>query len=140
MFFFKNNAENETGTLVPDLLFFKKALYEVKASGLQLSFNISEVCMFFHFILGYKHETLSQVLLGCKKPNLGQTAKFYPQMYILQTRRQVSWGKNIFYQISRSYSSLEKSCSADKTLQKDHTKNIQKHYFVFQKLLRFTSY
>ena len=41
MFFFKNNAENEVGRLVPDLiLLFKKALYEVKASGLQLSFNI----------------------------------------------------------------------------------------------------
>ena len=40
IFFFKNNAENEAGRLVPDLfLFFKKALYEVKASGLQLSFN-----------------------------------------------------------------------------------------------------
>ena len=38
--FFKNHAENETGTLVPDLvLFFKKALYEEKASALQLSFN-----------------------------------------------------------------------------------------------------
>ena len=41
-FFFKNHSENETGRLVPDLcLFFKKALCEVKASGLQLSFNIS---------------------------------------------------------------------------------------------------
>ena len=40
-FFFKNYAENEAGQLVPDLfLFFKKALYEVKANGLQLSFNI----------------------------------------------------------------------------------------------------
>ena len=40
IFFFKNNADNEAGRLVPDLfLFFKKALYEVKASGLQLSFN-----------------------------------------------------------------------------------------------------
>ena len=38
--FFKNQAENETGKLVPDLLVFKKALYEVKASGLQLSFNM----------------------------------------------------------------------------------------------------
>ena len=39
--FFKNHAENETGRLVLDLfLFLKKALYEVKASGLQLSFNI----------------------------------------------------------------------------------------------------
>ena len=27
--------------LVPDLLFFKKALYKVKASGLQLSFDMS---------------------------------------------------------------------------------------------------
>ena len=41
MFFFKNHAENEIGAEVPDLfLFFKKALYEVKASGLQVSFNI----------------------------------------------------------------------------------------------------
>ena len=41
MLLFKNYAENETGRLVPDLfLFFKKAKYEVKASGLQLSFNI----------------------------------------------------------------------------------------------------
>ena len=39
--FFKNHAENETGKLVPDLLlFFDKALYEVQASGMQLSFNI----------------------------------------------------------------------------------------------------
>ena len=39
--FFKSHAENEAGRLVPDLfLFFKKAFYEVKSSGLQLSFNI----------------------------------------------------------------------------------------------------
>ena len=41
MIFVKNHEENESGRLVPDLLlFFKKALYDVKASGLQLSFNI----------------------------------------------------------------------------------------------------
>ena len=35
IFFFKSYAENEEGTLVPDhFLFFKKALYKVKASGL----------------------------------------------------------------------------------------------------------
>ena len=35
IFFFKNHAENEAGRLVLDLfLFFKKAFYEVKASGL----------------------------------------------------------------------------------------------------------
>ena len=40
-FLFKNHAENEATRLVPDLyLFFKKALYEVKAGGLQFSFNI----------------------------------------------------------------------------------------------------
>ena len=43
--FFKNHAENEAGRLLPDLfffffLFFKKALYEVKASGLKLSLKI----------------------------------------------------------------------------------------------------
>ena len=41
IFFFKNLPENKAWRLVPDLiLFFKKALYEVKASGLQRSFNI----------------------------------------------------------------------------------------------------
>ena len=40
-FSFKNHAENEAGKLLPDfLLFFKKALYKVKASCLLLSFNI----------------------------------------------------------------------------------------------------
>ena len=39
IFFFRNHAENVAGRLVLGL--FKKALYEVKASGLQLSFNIS---------------------------------------------------------------------------------------------------
>ena len=35
------HAEKEIGRLVPDLfLFFQKPLYEVKASGLQLNFNI----------------------------------------------------------------------------------------------------
>ena len=38
--FFKSHAENKAGRLVLYLfLFFKKALYEVKANGLQLSFN-----------------------------------------------------------------------------------------------------
>ena len=41
MFFFENHGEYEAGKLVPHhFLFFKKALYEVKASDLQLSFNI----------------------------------------------------------------------------------------------------
>ena len=35
IFFFKNHAESEPGKIVSDLfLFFNKALYEVKASGL----------------------------------------------------------------------------------------------------------
>ena len=39
--FIKNHPENEASKLVPDLFsFFKKALYEVNASGLLLSFNI----------------------------------------------------------------------------------------------------
>ena len=34
-------CRNEAGRLVPDLfLFFKNALYEVKANGLQLNFSI----------------------------------------------------------------------------------------------------
>ena len=38
IFFFKNHAENEAGRLVPDLFLYD--LYEVKASGLQLCFNM----------------------------------------------------------------------------------------------------
>ena len=33
-------AENAAGRQVPDFLFFKKALHEVKVSGLHLSFNV----------------------------------------------------------------------------------------------------
>ena len=41
MFLFKHFEENEAGILVPYLfLFIGKAQYEVKASGLQRSFNI----------------------------------------------------------------------------------------------------
>ena len=41
MFFFKNHTENEAERLIPDLfLFLEKVLYEVKASGPALSFNI----------------------------------------------------------------------------------------------------
>ena len=41
-FFFKNDAKNEAGRLVSELFlfFFLNTLFEVKASGLQLSFNI----------------------------------------------------------------------------------------------------
>ena len=39
--FLENHAKKEAERLVPDLfLCFKKVLQEVKASGLQLSFNI----------------------------------------------------------------------------------------------------
>ena len=39
--FFKSHVENKVRRLVPDLfLLFEKALYEVKASGLHLSYNI----------------------------------------------------------------------------------------------------
>ena len=41
IFLFKNHAGNEAGKLVQDcFLFCKKALYEVKARGLQLDFTI----------------------------------------------------------------------------------------------------
>ena len=39
--FVRKHTKNEVGRLGPDLfLFFKKALYKVKASGPHLSFNI----------------------------------------------------------------------------------------------------
>ena len=38
--YYSSKIMKETGRLAPDLLlFFKKALYEVKANDLQLSFN-----------------------------------------------------------------------------------------------------
>ena len=41
MFFFKNHAKKKAGRLVPDLFpFCEKALHEVKANGLELSFSI----------------------------------------------------------------------------------------------------
>ena len=40
IFFSKNHAENVAEELVPDLLLFRKALYQIKASGQHLSFNI----------------------------------------------------------------------------------------------------
>ena len=41
IFSLKNRAKNAAWKLVPDLfLFAKGALYELKASGLQLSFNV----------------------------------------------------------------------------------------------------
>ena len=56
IFFFKNYAENKAGKLVPDLfLFLKNAWSEVKASGLQLGFNI------FRY-LGYNKNKLYKTL------------------------------------------------------------------------------
>ena len=50
-FFFKNNAENEAERLLPDLfLFFEKALYDVKAKALHLSFNIFDTLRFGYTI------------------------------------------------------------------------------------------
>ena len=47
----KNHAENEAGRLVSNLFFFfKKALYEVKAGSLQLSFNIFQQPLTWHTI------------------------------------------------------------------------------------------
>ena len=47
----KNYVENEAGKLVPDrFLFFKKSLYQVKASGLQLDFTISRQLSNQHII------------------------------------------------------------------------------------------
>ena len=41
IFLLKNHSENEARRLVLDRsLFFRKVLFEVKASGLQLNFNI----------------------------------------------------------------------------------------------------
>ena len=37
-FYFKYHSENETGRLVPDLLFFKNALYDVKNIVLNLAY------------------------------------------------------------------------------------------------------
>ena len=42
--FFKNHAEKKARRLAPDvLLLFKKALYEVKVSGIQFNFHIPQL-------------------------------------------------------------------------------------------------
>ena len=105
---------------------FCPIICDAKFSRYQVFAVVRSVC-FFHFILGHIHETLSRVLLGRKKSNFGQTPKFYPQMYILQIRRQVSWVKKKISQISLSYSSLKRSCSTDKSLKKQYL------YFLFFK-------
>ena len=47
----QNLAKNETKRLVPDLfLFFRKAIYEAKATGLQLSFNLFRESPIWHTI------------------------------------------------------------------------------------------
>ena len=49
--FLKNHAENKAWRIVSDLfLFFKTALYEVKANELQLSFNIFREPLTWHII------------------------------------------------------------------------------------------
>ena len=59
MFYFKNHAENEAGRLVPDLfLFSKKALYEVKASDLQLSFNYISIALSLAYNQNKLYKTL----------------------------------------------------------------------------------
>ena len=43
IFPFESHAENEAARLLPDLfLFLKKALYEVKASALQLNIQLNQ--------------------------------------------------------------------------------------------------
>ena len=52
MFFLNNYAENEAGGLVPDLfLLFEKALYAIKAEGLQFSCNIFEYISIYMTVL-----------------------------------------------------------------------------------------
>ena len=54
IFFFKYHAENKGRRLVPDpFLFFIRALYQVKESGLQLSLNI-----FQWFLTWYTIQTM----------------------------------------------------------------------------------
>ena len=58
MFIFKNHAENETGRLVPDIsLFFRKALYEVKASGQKPQFQYILVALNFDIQSKKTYET-----------------------------------------------------------------------------------
>ena len=60
MFSVKNHAENKAGRQVPDLsLFFYKALYEVKARGLQLSFNIFQQSSTWHTNENKLYKTLN---------------------------------------------------------------------------------
>ena len=51
-----NHAEIEAGGLVPNLfLLLKKVLYEIKASGLQISFNIFRQPSAWHIKTNWKN-------------------------------------------------------------------------------------
>ena len=64
MFFFKNYAENETGILVSDLfLFFKEALYNVKASGPQLGFTYISIALKLACNKNKLYKTLYSILI-----------------------------------------------------------------------------
>ena len=88
--------------------------------------------MFSHFILEHKHETLSRVLLARKNSNLGQIPKFYPLMYILQTRWQMLLGKKKFLGFHFPIAHWK-----GHVLQTKLYKTIIPSGFVFQKLLMF---
>ena len=56
----KNQTENEAGILVPDLfLVFRKALYELKASALHLSFDMFQYSSTCHTKKNKLYETLT---------------------------------------------------------------------------------
>ena len=82
------------------------------------------VCVFSLHLLAQAWN-FDKSIIRTQKVKSGWDLKFYPQMYILQTRLQVSDS-----QIPLSYSSLERSCSEDKTFQKHLT-----FIFVFSKVI-----
>ena len=88
--------------------------------------------MFSHLILEHKHETLSRVLLARKNSNLGQIPKFYPLMYILQTRWQMLLGKKNFLGFHFPIAHWK-----GHVLQTKLYKTIIPSGFFFQKLLMF---
>ena len=58
--FFKNFVKNEAKRVLPDLfLFFKKALYELSVSGLQLSFIILQQSSSWYIIKNKLYKTLN---------------------------------------------------------------------------------
>ena len=96
---------------------------------------VKSVCVFW---LHFRAQAWNFVksFIRMQKVKFGSDTKvLLPDVHFTDQTTGIIGQKKNFFQISLSYSSLDRSCSADKSLQKHNT-----FFFVSQKLLRFINY